>query len=546
MFEWHSRPEVCFVFLHDVGATEDPYAPDSAFRQSEWFRRGWTLQELIAPSEVVFLSQNWLVLGTKRSFACVMEEITNIETAILSHAKELSSVSVARRMSWAASRKTTRVEDEAYSLMGLFGIYMPTIYGEGRNAFLRLREEILRRIPDQSIFAWGTCINLEDSYEPALWPLPISGSWAVPPGGLFATSPSQFDGCRLSVIPQHLFEQKLGFVPPNRPTDPSVTSFGVRIRLPLVDPPSDNVMSRAQPEKIVLGVLACEPRRDRVVALLLSPAEGGPDRYVIRRLTFKLDFSAESKMRALAIPLAWFPIHDVSSSLARSTISYQDVHLCHPRGTLSVFQTGRASHMHVHMSLPASIYDRSHTPAMWVIHLSPWTVTRLKEAGLTPALPRPPNLPLAYMIVLKEYDTQRLDLVNGGSRMYSLHMKSRNMDKNYRVQHSLAMDVTVSSTAQSPTCSKAVQPREVPQWRPMLVLKAEGWQTSAGSTGEFVLRPGPEGERVRVELKEWFPRKSVKHPVDGGFIKTPSIYAMDITILPGSRRTPSANAAGFN
>ncbi|RPD75572.1 HET-domain-containing protein [Lentinus tigrinus ALCF2SS1-7] len=137
MFEWYSRAEVCFVFLHDVGATEDPYAPDSAFRRSEWFRRDWTLQELIAPSEVVFL------------FACVIEEITNIEAAILSHAKELSS--------------TTRVEDEAYSLMGLFGIYMPTIYGEGRNAFLRLQEEILRRIPDQSIFAWGTCINMEDS-----------------------------------------------------------------------------------------------------------------------------------------------------------------------------------------------------------------------------------------------------------------------------------------------------------------------------------------------------------------------------------------------
>ena len=59
-------------------------------------------------------------------------------------------------MRWAAGRKTTRVEDQAYSLMGIFGITMPTLYGEGAYAFRRLQEEILQRIPDQSLFAWGS------------------------------------------------------------------------------------------------------------------------------------------------------------------------------------------------------------------------------------------------------------------------------------------------------------------------------------------------------------------------------------------------------
>lgn len=57
-------------------------------------------------------------------------------------------------MFWAARRKTTRVEDIAYCLMGMFGIYMPMLYGEGERAFIRLQEEILKVTNDQSLFAW--------------------------------------------------------------------------------------------------------------------------------------------------------------------------------------------------------------------------------------------------------------------------------------------------------------------------------------------------------------------------------------------------------
>lgn len=123
------------------------------FFNSQWFRRGWTLQELVAPNNVVFFSRDWEEIGSKSSFTPLIERITGIDRGVLlmNYPEEIS---VATRMSWAAGRQTTRVEDRAYSLLGLFGVYMPTIYGEGEHAFVRLQIEIMKSFNDQSIFAW--------------------------------------------------------------------------------------------------------------------------------------------------------------------------------------------------------------------------------------------------------------------------------------------------------------------------------------------------------------------------------------------------------
>lgn len=155
MYEWYRQASVCYVYLADVPSTDNIGSPGSAFRASRWHRRGWTLQELIAPTNVVFLSSDWHPLGTKTTLAALLESITGVDTNILLHKIPLSSVSVARRMWWASSRQTTRVEDEAYALMGIFDVRIPMVYGEGRKAFLLLQEEILKTIPDQSLFAWG-------------------------------------------------------------------------------------------------------------------------------------------------------------------------------------------------------------------------------------------------------------------------------------------------------------------------------------------------------------------------------------------------------
>lgn len=153
MMRWYRDAAICYAYLSDVDSTEDPTAEGSSFTRSRWFTRGWTLQELLAPAEVVFLGAGWREIGTKKSLRAAVSRITGIAEGALDE-RTWSGYSVAEKMSWAAGRQTTRPEDEAYCLMGLFDVNMPMLYGEGRNAFYRLQQEILKQSNDQSIFAW--------------------------------------------------------------------------------------------------------------------------------------------------------------------------------------------------------------------------------------------------------------------------------------------------------------------------------------------------------------------------------------------------------
>lgn len=156
MFRWYKNAKICYVYLSDVSVASPPhvvYPTVSTLEDSRWFRRGWTLQELIAPSRIEFFDKDWQEIGTKETLIGYLKKITTIDMEALVGA-DLSTFSVARRMSWAAKRKTTRTEDIAYSLMGIFNINMPLLYGEGGKSFTRLQEEIMRNSDDQSIFAW--------------------------------------------------------------------------------------------------------------------------------------------------------------------------------------------------------------------------------------------------------------------------------------------------------------------------------------------------------------------------------------------------------
>ncbi len=115
---------------------------------------GRTLQELIAPRVVRFYDRNWEYCGTRSDFEDEISEITGIEPIYLQH-RHFKDAPIAIKMSWAAKRTTTRLEDEAYCMLGLFNIFMPLIYGEGKMAFFRLQQEIVKVNPDQSIYAWG-------------------------------------------------------------------------------------------------------------------------------------------------------------------------------------------------------------------------------------------------------------------------------------------------------------------------------------------------------------------------------------------------------
>ncbi|KAI0369028.1 HET-domain-containing protein, partial [Pilatotrama ljubarskyi] len=161
MFAWYQEAWICLAFLSDVRGGEDPLAERSSFRRSRWFTRGWTLQELIAPhADMVFLAKDWTVIGGRDELVTLLEEITTVRREVLSNTaggrlKAIEATSVAQRMAWAATRETTRPEDRAYALMGIFRVNMPIIYGEtGKRASRRLQLEIIRQSPDQTIFAY--------------------------------------------------------------------------------------------------------------------------------------------------------------------------------------------------------------------------------------------------------------------------------------------------------------------------------------------------------------------------------------------------------
>ncbi|KAI1667999.1 Ankyrin repeat domain protein [Pyrenophora tritici-repentis] len=148
MFRWYQNAKKCYVYLSDVeynalaANNNSSQRWEPAFRKSRWFSRGWTLQELLAPASVDFFSKEGGRLGDKRSLEHTIHEITGIAIKALS-GSQLSEFSVAERFSWAANRQTKREEDEAYCLLGIFGIYLPLIYGEQRlSAIKRLLNEI--------------------------------------------------------------------------------------------------------------------------------------------------------------------------------------------------------------------------------------------------------------------------------------------------------------------------------------------------------------------------------------------------------------------
>jgi hypothetical protein len=172
MFRWYRNAEVCYVILSDVSGNTDG-SQTRQFDRSRWFTRGWTLQELIAPSNVIFLNNDWEEIGTKISLQASITKITGIPKDVLLSDK-LEGCSIAQRMSWASKRRTTRVEDIAYCLMGIFGVNMAMLYGEGDKAFFRLQEEIMKISDDHTIFAWKT------------------DYWGAFSGGLLADSPAAF------------------------------------------------------------------------------------------------------------------------------------------------------------------------------------------------------------------------------------------------------------------------------------------------------------------------------------------------------------------
>lgn len=209
MYHWYYEADVCYAYLSDLRDDEpfrglpngfeslDKHGLESykeavlhtPFAKCRWFRRGWTLQELIAPSRVVFYDASWSRIIDKATVRHVLELITTVDANVLLDNSQMLSKSVWRRMSWAATRETTRTEDIAYCLLGIFDINMPLIYGEGHKAFQRLQEEITRKEGDPSILLWSSETMPLPQYRPSRYK-----HAKKPPmyRGAFAWAPSEF------------------------------------------------------------------------------------------------------------------------------------------------------------------------------------------------------------------------------------------------------------------------------------------------------------------------------------------------------------------
>ncbi|KAF1831216.1 hypothetical protein BDW02DRAFT_63089 [Decorospora gaudefroyi] len=193
MFRWYEEASICYVYLSDA-----IHPHDQSFSHCRWFTRGWTLQELIAPNHVHFFDRTWTFLGSRISLSSTLSDITGIDENLMTRGHEdrkscaseinsmssyrcqycaaiardlrilLNTLSVAQRMKWASRRATTRLEDTAYCLMGLFDVNMPLLYGEGEKAFYRLQAEIIKESNDHSILAFRSLQSDYTGYSPML------------------------------------------------------------------------------------------------------------------------------------------------------------------------------------------------------------------------------------------------------------------------------------------------------------------------------------------------------------------------------------------
>jgi hypothetical protein len=236
MFRWYRNAEYCYAYLADVPDLDVTGAhleqPASAFHSSRWFTRGWTLQELLAPADFMFFSSGGRKIGTKLELSENISSITSIDKEYLTRTQPLSQASIAKRMSWVSRRKTTRTEDLAYCLLGIFDISMPLLYGEGDKAFLRLQEEIMKNSEDQSLFAWG--------YDPRDL-IPAETSRTEPSHGPFARYPSQFQYSG-HIVPDELEPPISAF---------TLTNMGLQISIRI----EDRLTRFPHP----VAILACRP-----------------------------------------------------------------------------------------------------------------------------------------------------------------------------------------------------------------------------------------------------------------------------------------------
>ncbi|KAK4196344.1 heterokaryon incompatibility protein-domain-containing protein [Triangularia verruculosa] len=273
MFRWYRAATVCYTYLCDV-----PPLPAKERKQ------------LIAPRELVFYTNSWTRAGTKEDWARLIEDQTGVPNLVL-RTGDLRGRSIAERMSWAAKRQTTRIEDAAYCLLGLFDINMPMLYGEGERAFIRLQQEIIKGSDDLSIFAWMNPEAADDAHC-----------------GLFATSPSYFATC-----------QDVRWARPSGNDSFELTNKGLKLSLALSPDQED------KPYGFIAVLSGVRKRGVRLAGLHMQKV--GPHQYA--RVSTRHLGSYDTSSEELATNTAFY---------VRQTVVMEEDYRYHPRPSSILFQ----------------------------------------------------------------------------------------------------------------------------------------------------------------------------------------------------------------
>lgn len=261
MYRYYEQADECFIYLVDV-----PPIPDRAkmlfwLHMSEWHTRGWTLQELLASTKRRFFATDWSEIENHDDLIKTISRSTGVDQKVLEDPRLIPTICLAERMSWVSTRRTTRPEDMAYCLLGIFNISMPILYGEGLGkAFRRLQMEIMQVSFDQTLFAWRG---------------PYAGS------GLLATSPQDF---------RHVPELRLWS--PEYLSPYTMTNIGLTIRVLDV---TKLVVDKPPSDASFLASIQCEGKNvDRwmgiavylqpVIGMTIGLAEDGRGRRACRRV----------------------------------------------------------------------------------------------------------------------------------------------------------------------------------------------------------------------------------------------------------------------
>ncbi|KAI0387196.1 HET-domain-containing protein [Hypomontagnella monticulosa] len=451
MYKWYKKSAVCYVYLVDVSEEDDPFAIPSEFRDSRWWTRGWTLQELLAPTELVFFDKNWNEFRVGRlnrssylnrydpeldvfqnqekhrnrlTLLNLLSDISNIPKQALDTGN-FSQFCAAARLAWAAGRETTRVEDRAYSLLGLLEVNMPLLYGEGNKAFQRLQEEVVKSRNDDSLLAWG--------YRLVSQTYPI-----VRDDGVLAQSPSDFIHCHSF---QRLESQETSLEVPVTTSHSAMTNIGMWMAVPirLIDPKNG----------VFIAILRCriilDGRRSHLAVPLVrtkggdtnhfSRAPGSPPFLIHRAKLLSLIKSSKLMFFLSRTPLLWkmFVKKPISTPIylreAPTTVP--------PRTSWPKSKDAECETMAVHISeLLAAGYEVASFYPPWisrksangnclVLRLGPPTPARFIVVFSKPREFSTGNIFIAVYISLK---TRRIARVGHGSALEYLMEQNRGLE----------------------------------------------------------------------------------------------------------------------